>query len=234
MMKECLCFVLSLAMISCGSDAKSAQDASKEDSVRIADSLAAEDLKTSRVFTVEGVEKQSLRIVISKKDLTLTVYGKQDSADVRVARYPICLSRNKGQKTTNGDMCTPESEPGQPFTITEIKPASTWVHDFGDGRGPIKAYGDWFMRLSYGKGIGIHGSTGNEWSIPGSMQVAPAGRTQGRDSEGCIRLKDEDIIHLKENYASVGMQVVIKREGQDLLEWEKAVANLSDPGTLIR
>ncbi|MBQ1582906.1 MAG: L,D-transpeptidase [Prevotella sp.] len=45
--------------------------------------------------------------------------------------------------------------------------------------------------------IGIHGSTNNESSVP------------GRGSEGCIRLRDDDLIQLKENYAFVGMKVVI-------------------------
>jgi lipoprotein-anchoring transpeptidase ErfK/SrfK len=47
------------------------------------------------------------------------------------------------------------------------------------------------------KGIGIHGSTNNESSVP------------GRGSEGCIRLRDDDLIQLKEKYAFVGMRVVI-------------------------
>ena len=46
-------------------------------------------------------------------------------------------------------------------------------------------------------GIGIHGSTNNESSVP------------GRGSEECIRLRDDDLIQLKENYAFVGMKVVI-------------------------
>ncbi|MBR6431269.1 MAG: L,D-transpeptidase, partial [Muribaculaceae bacterium] len=58
-------------------------------------------------------------------------------------------------------------------------------------------------------GIGIHGSTNNESSVP------------GRASEGCIRLRDADIITLKENYAYVGMPVYIKAEGEGLYPWEK-------------
>ena len=34
----------------------------------------------------------------------------------------------------------------------------------------------------------------------------------GRGSEGCIRMRDEDIIHLKENYAFVGMNVYIEKD----------------------
>ena len=51
-------------------------------------------------------------------------------------------------------------------------------------------------------GIGIHGSTGNANKMP------------GRDSEGCIRLRDADVAHLKQHYAQVGMTVEIKGEEQ--------------------
>ena len=96
-------------------------------------------------------------------------------------------------------MKTPECSFDNPFSIVQIQPASTWVHDFGDGRGPILAYGHWFMRLKTPgfSGIGIHGSTNNENSVP------------GRGSEGCIRLRDEDLDLLKEQYAFVGMKVII-------------------------
>jgi len=108
-------------------------------------------------------------------------------------------------------MRTPESPEGQPFTISKIQDASTWVHDFGDGRGSILAYGNWFLRLNTPghSGIGIHGSTGNENTVP------------GRASEGCIRLLDKDIINLKENYARVGMPVIIKAEEQGLFPFEQ-------------
>ena len=147
-------------------------------------------------------------IVISKKDLNLRVYSKDSTL---LAEYPCCLSKNKGNKQKKGDMRTPESPEGQPFKITAIQDASTWRHDFKDGRGNIKAYGHWFLRLLTPghSGIGIHVSTNNESSVP------------GRASEGCIRLRDNDIITLKEKYAYVGMPVYIKAEGQGLYPWEK-------------
>ena len=92
-----------------------------------------------------------------------------------------------------------------------IQDASTWKHDFGDGRGSILAYGHWFLRLDTPghSGIGIHGSTNNESSVP------------GRASEGCVRLLDKNIIILKEKYARVGMPVIIKAEEQGLLPFEQ-------------
>ncbi len=152
-------------------------------------------------------------IVISKKDLNLKVYTERGGDTVLLAKFPVCLSKNKGNKERSGDMKTPESPAGKPFKITQIQDASTWKHDFKDGRGSILAYGHWFLRLLTPghSGIGIHGSTNNESSVP------------GRASEGCIRLLDSDIITLKEKYAYVGMPVIIKAENQGLFQWETRV-----------
>ena len=150
-------------------------------------------------------------IVISKLDLTLSVYDRDENGDtILVAQYPCCMGKNKGDKKKRGDMRTPESPAGKPFKISMIQDASTWRHDFHDGRGNIKAYGHWFLRLVTPghSGIGIHGSTNNEKSVP------------GRASEGCIRLLDQDIITLKKHFAYVGMPVYILGETQRPLEWE--------------
>ncbi len=171
---------------------------------------------SSQVKISEGAsyDKDGAFIVISKKDLRLTVYAPSGKDTVAIAQFPVCVGKNKGNKEGSGDMRTPESPAGEPFTITNIQDASTWTHDFGDGRGSILAYGNWFLRLKTPfSGIGIHGSTGNENSVP------------GRGSEGCIRLLDDDIITLKEKYARVGMPVIIKGEEQGLLPFEaKCVA----------
>lgn len=145
----------------------------------------------------------NLYINISKPKKTLYVYEKRCTGTALIAAYPVCLGANTGDKERKGDCRTPESKNGKPFIISEIADASGWKHDFGDGRGAMPAYGDWFLRLKgdyAGSGIGIHGSTGNHYSVP------------GRGSEGCIRLRDEDIRHLKENYAFVGMKVYIEKD----------------------
>ncbi|MCF0202179.1 MAG: L,D-transpeptidase [Bacteroidaceae bacterium] len=194
------------------------------------------DPSTKKIFTDRQFDKKNLFVVISKQDRypSLRVYAKSGADTLIVAEYPVCLSKLKGQKQKKGDMKTPESWPGKPFTISQIQDASTWRHDFHDGRGNQLAYGHWFLRLVTPghSGIGIHGSTGNEWSIPGSqMQKPSADRTVGRDSEGCIRLNDLDIIHFKENYAYIGMPITIKPEGMDLLPFEqKALAAAEGEG----
>ncbi|MBQ6079997.1 MAG: L,D-transpeptidase [Muribaculaceae bacterium] len=151
-------------------------------------------------------------IVISKLNLTLSVYDRNAQGDtVLVAQFPCCMGKNKGNKQKRGDMRTPESPAGKPFKITMIQDASTWRHDFKDGRGNIKAYGHWFLRLLTPghSGIGIHGSTNNEKSVP------------GRASEGCIRLLDEDIITLKRHFAYVNMPVIVQAEEQPPFDWEE-------------
>lgn len=150
-------------------------------------------------------------IVISKKDLTLSVYDRNAAGDtIIMAQFPCCMGKNKGNKMKRGDKRTPESPADKPFKITMIQNSSTWKHNFHDGRGNIKAYGHWFLRLETPghRGIGIHGSTNNEHTVP------------GRASEGCIRLLDKDIITLKEHFAYVGMPVTVQAEGQAPYPWE--------------
>lgn len=155
-------------------------------------------------------DRQRCFIVMSKKDYYLYVYEAQGKDTVMLARYDCAFGLKKGNKERRGDMRTPNSTMMKPFTISQIADASTWRHDFGDGRGNIKSYGDFFLRLVTPghSGIGIHGSTNNAESVP------------GRASEGCIRLKDADIIDLRNNYAFLGMKVIIKDEKADDLPFE--------------
>ena len=167
--------------------------------------------KDQRISQPDKMKNQeNCFVVMSKKDYYLYVYEPQGNDTVLLARYDCCFALKKGDKQQEGDMRTPHCSLDHPFTITEIKDASTWEHDFGDGRGPILSYGNYFLRLdTHGhKGIGIHGSTNNAESVP------------GRASEGCIRLLDDDIIDFREHYAFVGMNVVIKAEDIDDLPFE--------------
>lgn len=202
-MKKILTIIMAVALLTAcgGSDKKTTSQAAKP--------AAPVKVTEAQIHVAEGYDRDRLFIVISKKDETLKVYEAKGDTTL-IATFPVCLSRNKGQKEKSGDMRTPESEPGKPFTIKQIQDASDWEHDFGDGRGKILSYGHWFLRLETPfNGIGIHGSTNNEQTVP------------GRDSEGCIRLKDADIITLKENYARVGMPVIIKTEEQGPLPFER-------------
>ena len=181
--------------------------------VAIVSLIAAQAQSKKSATTSTSNSTKSSFIVISKKDLNLRVYDVVKGDTVLLQEFPACLSKNKGNKQRKGDMKTPESPKGKPFRISQIQNASSWHHDFKDGRGSIKAYGNWFLRLATPghSGIGIHGSTNNEKSVP------------GRASEGCIRLLDADIITLKEKYAYVGMPVIIKTENEGLYPWEKNI-----------
>ncbi len=162
------------------------------------DTVVAIPADTATYYS-EVVNKKNCFIIISKPEYRLYVCEVVNGDTVKRVHYPVCVGLAKGQKQKKGDMKTPECTAENPFTITEIVDASKWTHDFGDGRGSILSYGNWFMRLKTPghSGIGIHGSTNNESSVP------------GRGSEGCIRLRNNDLDELKAKYAFVGMRVVI-------------------------
>jgi len=197
-----LMYVLAALMMlsSCGSTGNKPVE---PDPVVPADSVVVDTVKVpqsdSAMYYSEVVNKKNCFILISKPELRLYVCEVVNGDTVKRVHYPVCVGKNMGQKQKKGDMKTPECTAAKPFKITEIVDASKWTHDFGDGRGEILAYGNWFMRLYTPghSGIGIHGSTNNESSVP------------GRGSEGCIRLRNNDLDVLKAKYAFVGMRVVI-------------------------
>lgn len=132
-------------------------------------------------------------IYIDKSDFSLTVFSP--SGDILV-EYPIACGMNIGQKRRAGDHKTPEGV----FEIQEIQDSSKWGHDFHDGKGFIKhAYGPWFFRIKTGfKGIGIHGT-----HDPESIGT--------RATEGCVRLKNENLESLKQ-FIEIGMTVIISQD----------------------
>lgn len=158
------------------------------------------------------INKKNTWLVISKKEFRIYVYEAVDADTLLRATFPVCLARNAQDKTRTGDSCTPESKNEKtPFTISQIQNSETWKHTFkNDPRGNILAYGPFFMRLRLtgsrvpgNSSIGIHGCGGyegksNSYSVP------------GRDSEGCIRLRDNDLKTLRNSYCEVGTRVFIK------------------------
>ena len=130
-------------------------------------------------------------LVIDKETFTLTVV---DSLGFEIVHYPVAIAVNYGNKTRTGDHKTPEGV----FRINELLNARGLTHDFGDGKGPVKdAYGPWFLRLDVPgfRVIGIHGT-----HKPESIGT--------RDTEGCVRLRNEDILDLKPR-VRVGTRVII-------------------------
>lgn len=128
---------------------------------------------------------------VNKSTYTLTLYRDGEI----VKEYPIAIGKNPGDKQRIGDHRTPTGK----FKVVSIENASSWSHDFRDGKGKIKgAYGPWFLRLDAKgwKGIGIHGT--HDPDSRGTMAT-----------EGCIRLSNEDIAELRQ-YAYKNMPVTIR------------------------
>lgn len=112
----------------------------------------------------------------SEKTLQLFVAGQHYI-------FAIGTGKNIGDKQRVGDRRTPVGL----FHIKAIIPSTDWAYDFEDGRGPIVgAYGPWFLELDTPwQGIAIHG-THDESTI---------GKN---DSHGCVRMKNADVLFLKD------------------------------------
>lgn len=136
------------------------------------------------------------RVVVSKKNFTLYVINSRNDT---IFTAPVSIGKNIGNKTAIGDCKTPEGT----FPIYKILDARGWKHDFKDGYGVrTGAYGPYFLRLKMKdyKDIGIHGTC-----FPESVGT--------RSSEGCVRLKNEDITRLV-RYIRIGTLVTILPEGE--------------------
>lgn len=132
----------------------------------------------------------SPQIVIEKSKFLLSFYEGRTA----VFSFPIAVGLYSGNKKKGGDMRTPTGH----FVVESIHDSRHWVHDFKDGKGPIKgAYGPWFIRLKTGwSGIGIHGT-----HAPDSIGK--------KTTEGCVRLLNEHIELLVKRIQS-GVLVTIK------------------------
>ena len=134
------------------------------------------------------------RIVVSKKEMTLTVYNDSDSI---LLKTKISCGKNFGNKTRRGDNKTPEGT----FKINMIQPSSQWTWDFKDGKGKIKgAYGPYFLRLKtpITTMIGIHGTC-----YPDLIGT--------RTSSGCIRVHKDVIVEIVK-LVKVGTKVTIEKD----------------------
>ena len=137
-------------------------------------------------------------IVIEKEGLKLSLVADDGSL---IRQYGISCAKVPGAKKRRGDHKTPEGI----FKINEILKSGYLSHDFGDGKGPVKgAYGPFFLRLSVPGfiDIGIHGT-----HKPESIGT--------RDTEGCIRLTNEDIKDLRSRIV-LGTPVIILPAEADL------------------
>ncbi len=117
-----------------------------------------------------------VNVIIDKRRTTLyvvNVFG--DTLD----SYRCCASRAPGQKRAEDDCRTPEGK----FKIAGIYNSTDWRYK----KVGAKCYGPFFVSLITPGfyGIGIHGT-----NAPGSIP--------GRSSHGCIRLRNENIVKLRQ------------------------------------
>lgn len=134
------------------------------------------------------------RIIVSKKQLRLYVVNEKNDT---LFSSPVACGTNLGNKTRKGDRKTPEGT----FRITKMYDATSWKHDFGDGKGMrAGAYGPLFFRLNVPgfNDIGIHGTI-----FPETIGT--------RSSEGCVRMNNEDIKKLY-HHCFIGMTVIIEED----------------------
>ncbi|RLG11036.1 hypothetical protein DRN73_06395 [Candidatus Pacearchaeota archaeon] len=138
-------------------------------------------------------------VVVKKNERKMYVYSGITHRIVKI--YSVAVGKNPGDKKKVGDWRTPEGR----FWIVSKEDSRNWWHDFGYG--PVKgAYGPYFLRIYTGKevtksrktwkGIGIHGT--HDPSSIGTFST-----------EGCIRMKNEDLLDFIKNYFSIGMPVWI-------------------------
>lgn len=136
------------------------------------------------------------RVLVSKSKFRIYVINSKNDT---LFEAPVAIGKNYGDKTEIGDSKTPEGE----FPIYKILDAREWKHDFKDGMGVRKgAYGPYFLRLKMDKfkDIGIHGTC-----FPESVGT--------RSSEGCIRLRNEEIRKFV-RFIRIGTKVTILPEGK--------------------
>ena len=114
-------------------------------------------------------------IAVNKESCRL--YLRNAFGDTLLA-FPVCSSRNRGQKTVADDCKTPEGT----FPLYGVYNSTDWTYKNTDS----KCYGPIFLSLKTPRywGVGIHGT-----NAPGSVP--------GRSSHGCMRLHNEDVVRLK-------------------------------------
>ena len=117
-------------------------------------------------------------------------------------KFPVATGMNPGQKTREGDSKTPEGV----FSVEWVQNTRGVTYDYHDGNGRVEAYGPWFIHLQVPgfRYIGIHGTCPER-----------ADRIGTRDSRGCVRLTNEDLLSILP-YVYKGMKVTIIPGPEDL------------------
>lgn len=135
-------------------------------------------------------------LVIDKRSMRAVLFDRHGH---QVRSYPISASRNYGNKHRRTDRRTPEGF----FFARGVYDSSHWN---APGQQPdtttVGMYGSRFIEIV--GTIGVHGT------MPGYQ-----GGMGRRESAGCIRMMDADIIELAD-YVATGMPVIINPSDRDM------------------
>lgn len=142
-------------------------------------------------------------LLVDKGAFTISVL---DKAGNPVLTYPVATGENAGRKRKEGDCKTPEGT----FTVTWVQNTKGVLYDYHDGKGKVEAYGPFFIHMETPgfKAIGIHGTCPERDDRIGT-----------RDSKGCIRLHNADLLKILP-YVKKGTKVEII-PGPDDMEVDK-------------
>jgi len=123
-------------------------------------------------------QREECSLLVDKGTFMLHVLS--DAGDTLMS-FPVATGENPGRKTRVGDCKTPEGE----FLVTWVQNTRGVLYDYHDGKGKVEAYGPYFIHLETPgfKAIGIHGTCPERDDRIGT-----------RDSKGCIRLHNADLL----------------------------------------
>ena len=154
-------------------------------------------------------------IVVDKSRMKVIKFNR---FGVEEESFGMACAKNYGTKHTKGDSRTPEGF----FSVKQIQNSTDWhyVDDNGVVSEKTGEFGPRFIRLSIPgiTSIGIHG-TAAPWSIG------------GRRSHGCIRLTNENIMHLVD-IVEPGMPVIITPGEKDMAVNKREGYNIPSISTL--
>ena len=153
---------------------------------------------------LSAAEPEKYSLLVDKGAFTLSVL---DASGKALMTFPVATGENPGNKRRSGDCKTPEGT----FLVTWVQNTRGVLYDYHDGNGKVEAYGPWFIHLETPgfKSIGIHGTCPERDDRIGT-----------RDSKGCVRLHNEDLLKILP-YVSKGTRVTII-PGPDDLAADKA------------
>jgi lipoprotein-anchoring transpeptidase ErfK/SrfK len=163
------------------------------------------NLLPEQLKELNDLKKNEYVIWIDKDNQTLSVYQNSSYGLIEVENYLASTGKVKGNKTKRLDAKTPEGN----FEIISIHESHNWHYE------NRLAYGPYFFRLSgeFSR-IGIHGTDqphllGNNVSL------------------GCIRVSNENVLKLYENYIKIGTKIVISDSKKNKKDYSEVIKNVN-------